>query len=296
MRPSRTDTPIMAPRRCRSVTQPMLRHGTGRRAAVVRWAGGRGSGAHRPVSVPDVDADARPQMAERDFLEPGPVGREQVLDRAGHLHLAPGQHDQVGGDPLELRQHVRGEHDRDVVLAGRLDDRGHEVVPRDRVERGQRLVEHQQARPAGQRDRERELRLLPAGELADLLPGRDAEPFQPVVGPALVPAPVQAAGHPQHVGDRQVPVERRVLGDEGDPLERVGRARGHAAEHGHAALGGLGQADRHGEQGGLAGPVRADEGDDMAAGNVEGAVAQRPGAAVPLAERGRFDDVHDWLR
>jgi hypothetical protein len=30
--------------------------------------------------------------------------------------------------------------------------------------------------------------------------------------------------------------------------------------------------------------------------NVERAVAQGPGAAVPLAERGRFDDVHDWLR
>ena len=95
---------------------------------------------------------------------PAPWDASRLLDRAGHLHLAAGQHDQVGGDPLELGEHVRGEHDRDVVLAGRLDDRGHEVVPGHRVERGQRLVEHQQARPAGQRDRQRELRLLPAGE------------------------------------------------------------------------------------------------------------------------------------
>ena len=96
--------------------------------------------------------------------------------------------------------------------------------------------------------------------------------------------------------DRQAPVQRRVLGDEGDVVERAGGARRLAAEHGERARRGPGQADGHGEQGGLAGAVRADEGDDVAARDGERAVAQRPPAAVALAEFAGLYDVHDWLR
>ena len=42
------------------------------------------------------------------------------------------------------------------------------------------------------------------------------------LGIPLVPAPVQVAGDMQHVGDGQVPVQRRVLGDEADVVERAG--------------------------------------------------------------------------
>ena len=79
------------------------------------------------------------------------------------------EHDQVGGDPFQLGEHVRGQHHGDPVVFGRGDDRGEEVLPGHRVERGQRLVEHQQRGTAGQRDRQRELGLLAAGQLADLL-------------------------------------------------------------------------------------------------------------------------------
>ena len=138
-------------------------------------------------------------MTESYFLEPGPVRGEQFPHRPGDPHLALGQHDQVAGDPFQLGQHVRGQHHGDPVAFGRRDDGGEEVLPGHRVERGKRLVEHQQRGAAGQRDRQRELGLLAAGQLADLLAERDLELPEPVLGAPLVPAPVQVAGQVQHV-------------------------------------------------------------------------------------------------
>ncbi len=47
----------------------------------------------------------------------------------------------------------------------------------------------------------------------------------------LVEAPVQVAGQVDHVRDRQVLVQRRVLGDERDPVQRGRRPGRPAAEH-----------------------------------------------------------------
>ena len=143
----------------------------------------------------------------------------------------------------------------------------HEVVPGQRIERGQRLIQDQQVGSPGQGHGERELRLLAAGQLADLLLQRDAELGQPGLRPPLVPAPVQVAGDVQHVGDRQVLVQRRVLGHEGDPVQGVRRPGGRAAQHGHHSGRRQGQADGHVQQGGLARAVRADQGDTCPAGN-----------------------------
>jgi hypothetical protein len=75
------------------------------------------------------------------------VGGEKLGHRARDLYLAAGEHDQVRGDPFEL---------------------------------GEGLVEHQQPGAPGERDGQRELCLLAAGQLADLLPRLDAEPFDAV--------------------------------------------------------------------------------------------------------------------
>src|SRR5216683_8218832 len=64
---------------------------------------------------------------------------------------------------------------------------------------GQRLIEHEQVGSPGQSHGERELRLLAAGQLADLLLQRDVQLGQPGLRPLLVPAPVQVAGDVQHV-------------------------------------------------------------------------------------------------
>src|SRR6202012_2645188 len=58
------------------------------------------------------------------------------------------------------------------------------------------------------------------------------------------------------------------------------------------------QPDRQVQQRGLARPVRADQGSDVAGGDLQGALAQRPRAAVPLAKAARLEDVHQapWPR
>ena len=169
---------------------------------------------HRPLRVPVGLGGRAGQHA---------VGGEQVIDLAGHLHPAPRQQDQVVGHPLELGQHVRGQQHRHAVVGRRRQHRGHEVVPGHRVQHRHRLIQHQQPRPPGQRQGQRELRLLAAGQPAGLPLQRDAELGQPGLRVGLVEAPVQVAGQVQHVRGRQVLVQRRVLGDERDAVQR-GRA------------------------------------------------------------------------
>ena len=150
-----------------------------------------------------------------------PVPGQQILDLARYLYLAAGQHDQVVGNPFQLGQHVRGQHHGDPVLGHRGHHRRHEIVPGHRVQHGQRLVQHQQVRAPGQGNSQRELGLLAAGQLADFLLQRDAEVGEARAGVLLVPALVQVPGQVQHVRGRQVPVQRRVLRHERDPVQRI---------------------------------------------------------------------------
>jgi hypothetical protein len=150
------------------------------------------------------------------------VGGQQLIDLAGDLDPAMTDHDQVVGHPLQLGQRVRGEHDRHRLVGHRGHHAGHEVVPGQRVEHGQRLIQHQQLRVPGHRQGERQLGLLAAGQLADLPVQPDAELSQPGPGERQVPVPVEAAGNLQHVGDGQVAVQRGVLRDETDAVQGCG--------------------------------------------------------------------------
>ena len=89
-----------------------------------------------------------------------------------------------------------------------------------RVERRHRLVQDEEPWPPGQSEGERELRLLTARQLASLPVQRDAQVGQAGFGIALIEVPIQVAGQVQHVGDREVVVQRGVLGYEGDAVER----------------------------------------------------------------------------
>ena len=167
----------------------------------------------------------------------------------------PGTQDEEAGDPLQFGEHVRGQQHRHAVGGHRRQHRGHKVGPGDRIEHRHRLIQHQQPRQAGQRQGQRQLGLLAARQLPGLPLGRDAELVQPGLRVGPVEAPVQAAGHVDHVRDRQVLVQRRVLRHERDPVQRGGRPGSAAAEHGDLARRRRGQADRQVQQRGLAGPV-----------------------------------------
>ena len=75
-----------------------------------------------------------------------------------------------------------------LVLGDRLHQALQELAPGQRVEAGDRLVEEQQLRPLGQAEGQRELGPLAAGQLAGLLGRVEAEPLDPVRGPARRPS------------------------------------------------------------------------------------------------------------
>ena len=76
---------------------------------------------------------------------------------------------------LELGEDVRREDNGEPALRDRLEYRLEELAPRKRIKRGDRLVEEEQLRPLRERERERDLRALPARELPHLLLQREAE-------------------------------------------------------------------------------------------------------------------------
>jgi hypothetical protein len=65
-----------------------------------------------------------------------------------------------------------------------------------------------------------------------------------------------------------------------------------AAEHRHDTRGRRRQADRQGQQRALARAVRADQRGHVPGGDRQGALTQRPRAAVPLAQAARLNDIH----
>ena len=109
------------------------------------------------------------QALRRGERDPGRHARlpGDVPHRARDLDLAVAQDRHPVGQPLRLVQVVGGEQDRLAERAQVL-DRLPAAPPRLRVEAGGRLVEKDQVRVAGQRERQVEAAALAAGELADL--------------------------------------------------------------------------------------------------------------------------------
>jgi hypothetical protein len=188
---------------------------------------------------------------------------------------------------------VRGQHDADLILGDRFHQALQELPAGQRVESGHRLVEDEQPGPLGQRHRESELGPLPAGQRPGPLPGVQAELPDPPPRQVTVPARVEPGAETEMVGDRHPGVDRGVLGDEADPgqLRRPGRRA--LAEDGDRASGRQQHPGRQAQQGGLARAVGADEPGDVAFGDGQRAVAQRPGPPVLLAQpAGRDDGTH----
>ena len=91
---------------------------------------------------------------------------QQGVDVAAQLDPGSGQHDEVVGDPFQVGDQVRGQHDGQAAVGDRGGQGGEEVPPGERVQRGDRLVEQQQPGPLGQGQRQRDLGPLAAGQRA----------------------------------------------------------------------------------------------------------------------------------
>ena len=113
---------------------------------------------------------------------------EQRLDVALDPHLRVDEHDEVVADPLQVGDHVRGQHDAELVLGDGLHQDLQELPAGQRVEAGDRLVEDQQLRPLGQAEGEGELGALAAGQPAGPLGRVEAEPARPGTGPRRRPS------------------------------------------------------------------------------------------------------------
>jgi hypothetical protein len=88
--------------------------------------------------------------------------------------------------------------------------------PRQRVQCRDRLVEQQHPRSLGQRQRQRHLGALAAGQLADRPVERDVQAGQPRPHRCGVPAPVQVRAGVNVVLGGEPPVQRYLLGEEAD--------------------------------------------------------------------------------
>ena len=106
----------------------------------------------------------------------------------GELHLRRREDDEVIAHPLEVGDDVRREDDRHARLGDGLHHRLHELAAGERIERRDRLVEHEQIRSLGERERERDLRLLAARELAGLLVEGQPERSHALERERVVPA------------------------------------------------------------------------------------------------------------
>ncbi len=116
------------------------------------------------------------------------VRGEEIVYVSHHLHTTVGEHDQVVGEPLELRDDVGREDHRKATGRDRGHDKCHEIVAGERVEPCKRLVQHEEVGTARERQGQRELGLLAAGQLADLAVRWDLQSAQPLFCLSLVKA------------------------------------------------------------------------------------------------------------
>jgi hypothetical protein len=159
----------------------------------------------------------------------------------------------------------------------------------ERVQAGDRLVEEEELGPLGERQGERELGALPAGQRSGPLPGVQADLRDPPLRQLVVPAGVEPGTQPEVIRDPHAGVCRSVLRDVADPGQLRPADGGRLAEDADRAAGGRELPGAQPQQGCLARAVRADEPDDVAFGDGQRAVAQRPGPPVRLAQPAGLD-------
>ena len=212
-------------------------------------------------------------------------------------------HGDAIGEPLGLVHVVRGQEDRLAELAEVVDH-----VPgcpsRRGIEAGCRLVEEDQLGVADQGEPEVEPAPLAAGEARGLpvvLAGEadERDRLGHRSGVAVV-----AGVELERLADGEPGIGRGLLQDDPDPVAPGARSVGRVdAEHRHLSIRPGAEPFQDLDRGRLAGAVRAEEGEDLSALDLEGDPADGFGLGVALAEvayadrrlaLGCLPDGFDW--
>ena len=228
-------------------------------------------------------ASARPRAASSSARSPAagsprPSRRSSVrlAEQSGHIALV---HDQTAlerDDPVGAHDlvHLLGDVDDREALRAQAAHRLQHLRAARRVQHRRRLVEHEHTARHGQDPRERRPLLLATGEQVRLAHPelRQAEPVQHLVDPAQ-----DLLRRPRQVLEAERDVVLHALGDElvlgvleedadlapGGEAAAVGQQVVPAGD-GHGRPGRLLQPAEQARQRGLAGPVGADDGDELA--------------------------------
>ena len=199
----------------------------------------------------------------------------QLVGRAVEDPLAVGEHQQAVAVALGLEQ-VVGREDHRRAAAGQGQHELPEALALARVEAGRGLVEQQHGGRREQPDRDVHPLLVTARERCDLVVaavGQTGLLEHPLDRRVEVRDPLEAGEQAQVLGHRQPPVEARRLRN---PADLPG-----GRDSAGVRLGDPGE-DR--EQGGLAGSVGPDHGEQLARAGLERDRAQGGAIAVRLAD------------
>jgi hypothetical protein len=236
-----------------------------------------------------VDAGDRPQdllgadAVRRGHRHERPIEARQQLGARADVDQAPAVEEADARGVLGL-VHVRRRHDDGQAAVVQLVQHLPELAARQRIDAGGRLVEQQQIRLGDERGRQRQLLLHAAGERAGETPAKRAQadhveqPRRPSIGLVARHA-VQVAAQTHVLVDREILVEAEALRHQ---TERAGGARHRSRRRGE-------HAGDQPEEGGLAGAVRADQREHLAARHRQRDVGERRRRAEPSCQRGRRD-------
>ena len=210
------------------------------------------------------------------------MGGEQPVGLADDLDMSGVQHQEVVAHPLEVGDEMRRQDHGHGRLGDGVDQGGEELSAGEGIEAGQWFVEQQQLWTLGQRQAQRHLGALTARQPVDAPVERHAHLLEAVPTERHVEVGVEPVAHREQLVGGEVPIQRSILGHEPDagqgPVSRC------PAEHTDRALRRADQPGGTVQQRGLAGPVRADEGNDRPLGNREAAMVQCERPPVALRE------------
>jgi hypothetical protein len=132
---------------------------------------------------------------------------QQVVDVTAEGHSARHQNDQMVAHPFDVADQMRRQQHHHAPSCHDLHQGLQELPSCQRIEVGDRLVEHEQLGPLGEGHRQRELGALAARQGSGALAGVESERLEAAQREVVVPTQVQPIPHSQVLLDGQARVD-----------------------------------------------------------------------------------------